>query len=89
VQLELEPITEGLGYLDASAIGSTGLRLVDYGLGTSLRDVFLGLKWIAHDGGNRREDDFCNRSAQETFSLLISSLYGEHLVESHASDPDN
>jgi hypothetical protein len=39
VQLELEPITEGLGYLDASAIGSTGLRLVDYGLGTSLRDV--------------------------------------------------
>lgn len=61
-----------------------GKQVGDYEQGTSLRDVFLNLKWIVHDCGNRRGDRLCHWRPEELFELFDGwKLY---LVECETGD---
>ena len=66
-----------------------GSPVGDYDLGTSLREVFLNLKWIEHDRGNRWGNGLCNRPFEEVFLLLDTALYGDSVVPSNVSLPES
>jgi Immunity protein 42 len=76
VQLELDSNYGGAWLFGRFCYWINGTQVGDYTLGTSLRDVFFSMKWIANDRGNRRGDDLCTCSGQEIFLLLDNSLYG-------------
>src|SRR5215207_10274548 len=76
VQLELDSNYGGSWLFGRFCYWINGTQVGDYTLGTSLRDVFFSMKWIANDRGNRRGDDLCTCSGQEIFLLLDNSLYG-------------
>lgn len=64
-----------------------GTQIGDYNLGTSLRDVFFSMKWIADDRGNRQCTGLCNLPGEEVFRLLDSALYGPDEILSKAHYP--
>jgi hypothetical protein len=83
IQLELDSNPGGAWLFGRFCYWIHGKQVGNYELGTSLRDVFLNLKWIAHDCGNRRGDRLCLSPPEELFELLDRSLYG---VETLAPD---
>lgn len=76
IQVELNSDFGGAWLFGRFCYWIAGNQVGDYELGTSLRDVFLNLKWIAHDCGNRRGDRLCQWPPEELFELLDRSLYG-------------
>lgn len=76
IQLELNSDPGGAWLFGRFCYWIGGKQVGDYEIGTSLRDVFFNLKWIAHDCGNRRDDHLCHREPEDLFELLDRSLYG-------------
>ena len=76
IQLELNSDPGGAWLFGRFCYWINEKQVGDYELGTSLRDVFLNLKWIVHDCGNRRGDRLCLSQPEELFELLDGSLYG-------------
>jgi immunity protein 42 of polymorphic toxin system len=76
IQLELNSDPGGAWLFGRFCYWIGGKQVGDYEMGTSLRDVFFNLKWIAHDCGNRREARLCLSHPEELFELLDRSLYG-------------
>jgi hypothetical protein len=83
IQLELNSDPGGAWLFGRFCYWIDGKQVGDYELGTSLRDVFSNLKWIAHDCGNRRGERLCQWKPEALFDLLDRSLYG---VEELAPD---
>lgn len=54
-----------------------GLRVGDFEMGTSLRDVLLQMKHMVSDCGNRDGGTLCSLSPAEAFSVIDPLLYGE------------
>jgi hypothetical protein len=52
-----------------------GVRVGDYGKGTTLRDVLFMLDYVAHFSNNRANSRFRGLSGEELFSLLDWALY--------------
>lgn len=77
VQLELDPDYGGSWLFGRFCYWINSTEVGDYALGTSLRDLFFNMKWIAHDRGKRSGNGLCHLSPHEVFLLLDNSLYGD------------
>jgi hypothetical protein len=81
VELELDEDHGGAWLFGQFCYWINGIRVGDYGLGVSLRDVLSGMKWIVHDCGNRDGGVLCAPRPEEVFSILDKSLYGNEAFE--------
>lgn len=87
-QLELDCDYGGPWLFGRFCYWINGTQVGDYNLGTSLRDVFFSMKWIAGDHDNRQCTGLCNLPGEEAFRLLDSALYGPDEIVSKALLPE-
>lgn len=85
VELELDEEPYGVWLFGHFCYWINGVRVGDYELSTSLRDVLSGLRWVVHDRGNRGGGALCEIPLHEVFSCLDNALYGSEEAGS-ASD---
>lgn len=76
VELELDENPGGAWLFGHFCYWIGGVRVGDYEVSTSLRDVLAGMKWVVHDCGNRDGGALCGSKPQTIFSRLDASLYG-------------
>lgn len=76
VQLELDEEPCGAWLFGHFCYWISGVRVGDYELSTSLRDVLSGMKWIIHDRGRRLGGVLCELTPPEIYSRLNNALYG-------------
>lgn len=88
VQLELDPDYGGSWLFGRFCYWINGTQVGDYSLGTSLRDLFFNMKWIAYDRGKRRGHGLCKLPSREIFLLLDNSLYGDKETVADSSLPE-
>ena len=91
VQFELDEEYEGPWLFGKFCYWIGGIRVGDYELGTSLRDVYFGMKWLPHDCGNRGGGILCNLTPEESFSALDGALYRDEVSPDtgHCELPDS
>lgn len=77
VELELAEEPGGAWLFGHFCYWIEGVRVGDYDLSTSLRDVLSGMKWIARDRGRRDGGRLCEISTDEMFARLDEAIYGE------------
>jgi hypothetical protein len=82
VQLELDSDYHATWLFGRFCYWINGIEVGNYDLGTSLRDLFLSMKWIVEDCGNRQANTLGDLSADEIFHLLDGLLYGPNEVVS-------
>ena len=88
MQVELDANYGGSWLFGRFCYWINGAQVGDYNLGTSLRDLFFSMKWIAYDRGKRRGHDLCNLPPHEMFLLLDNSLYGDKETVAGSSIPE-
>ena len=76
VELELDEDYGGAWLFGHFCYWIGGVRVGDYGLSTSLRDVLTGMKWVMYDCGKRDGGVLCESCPRAIFSGLDASLYG-------------
>jgi hypothetical protein len=79
VQFELDEEHQGAWLFGKFCYWIGGIRVGNYELGTSLRDVYIGMKWLPHDCGNRRGGILCSLTPEEAFTALDGALYANEV----------
>ena len=78
VEYELDPNSGGQWMYGKICYWIEGEEIGDYALGTSLRDVFLQMKYLVHDSGKRNSEVLCSQPPENIFYLLNESIYGDN-----------
>jgi len=78
VEYELDPNSGGQWMYGKICYWIEGDKIGEYALGTSLRDVFLQMKYLVHDSGKRSSEVLCSQSPENIFYLLNESIYGDN-----------
>jgi hypothetical protein len=86
VELEFDEDYGGVWLFGKFCYWVNGYQIGDYELGTSLRDVLSGMKWVVYDCGNRNGGILCESSPEEVFFILDNLLYGSEEF-TKATDP--
>lgn len=76
VEYELDPVHGGEWLLGRFCYWCGGVRVGDYELGTSLRDVLFQLERIHSEAGRRANPRFADLPAEQVHALLSAALFG-------------
>jgi len=83
VQWELNDDPAGHYLLGKMCFWVGNKRVGNYELGTALSDVLVNLTYLVGDCGNRRADQHCHLTSEDTFSLLQRGLFDPEPSLSH------
>jgi hypothetical protein len=76
IEYELDPDHGGQWLLGRFCYWCGGIRVGDYELGTSLRDVLFRLERIHGEAGRRMNPRFVDLPAEQVHALLSAALFG-------------
>jgi hypothetical protein len=79
IEYELDKNYGGVWMYGRICFWINNIRVGDYDLGTSLRDVLFQMKYLIADNGNRDGLILCEMPYEEVFYQLNESIYGDPL----------